>query len=324
MHEVLRITTPSRLHFGLLRFAQAQGRSFGGLGMMIKEPRLVVEIQESDQWQAAGPMADQALATARKIQEQWRRPQGNGLRIQICESPLPHSGFGSGTQLALALALGMHTLSGSGPVSLEAIVSATNRGKRSAVGSYGFERGGLIWETGYRAGEPLGHLSRRLAVPDSWRLVLILPHSPPGLHGDSEAETFDQLTPVPAEVSAELQQIAETQILPAAERADFDAFARSIFQYGHLAGNCFRQIQGGPYASPAIARCIDRLRRLGVAGVGQSSWGPTLFAFCQAEREAAELAGRLAGLKEFSQAKILLTAPDNCGAQVETIADSSR
>jgi hypothetical protein len=60
------ISTPSRLHFGLLRFEQAEGPSFGGLGMMIAEPRCVVRLITSNEWRASGPDANRAVAFAKQ------------------------------------------------------------------------------------------------------------------------------------------------------------------------------------------------------------------------------------------------------------------
>ena len=58
-------------------------------------------------------------------------------------------------------------------------------------------------------------------------------------------------------------------------------------------GDYFAPAQGGRYASPAVAAVVARLRARGVRGVGQSSWGPTVFAVVrrpEAEALAQELA----------------------------------
>ena len=59
------------------------------------------------------------------------------------------------------------------------------------------------------------------------------------------------------------------------------------------------------------------MRELGVRGVGQSSWGPTLFAFAADENSAADLIDRLAALEEFADAQIACTPPNNGGARIE-------
>ncbi|MCG8449671.1 MAG: hypothetical protein MI725_08835 [Pirellulales bacterium] len=322
MNRLVRITTPSRLHFGLLRFAQDRGPSFGGLGMMIDWPRYVIELNPSDQWYAEGPSADRALDIAQRVLQKGPLPYGKALDVRIHEAPPPHAGLGSGTQLALAVATAVRSLGQRAPENIASLAGTVGRGVRSAVGSYGFKRGGLIWETGYLPGQTLGQLACRMEVPESWRILLISPHLHPGLYGESEADAFLKLPPVPDEVSSRLQQIVENQVLPAAKRADFNRFSESVYQYGHLSGSCFARVQGGPYASSQIAACIAQLRALGIAGVGQSSWGPTVFAFAATQWEAEALADRLPKLDEFRESLISLSAPNNCGAILENIAAS--
>ena len=323
MNHSVRITTPSRLHFGLLRFAVDSGPSYGGLGMMIAQPKLALELQESEQWFADGPMAERALRHGQDVVQNLQLTSCKAFDIRVHEAPPSHAGLGSGTQLALAVAAGICSLASFPHSPLEALVEtlvgAVGRGKRSAIGSHGFQQGGLLWETGYAPGESLSRLSCRIQMPAAWRILLITPKHPLGLHGKHEVAAFEQLKPAAAETTAALHRIAEQKILPAAREVDFNKFAQSVFEYGHLSGSSFASVQGGPYASPQIAAGIDRLRGLGVQGVGQSSWGPTMFAFCVSQDDAEKLANLLPQYQEFTGAVLLITAPDNQGAIVESI-----
>jgi predicted sugar kinase len=51
-----------------------------------------------------------------------------------------------------------------------------------------------------------------------------------------------------------------------------------VYELNARVGDAFAPAQGGRYASAAVADCVTRLRAAGVRGVGQSSWGPTVFA----------------------------------------------
>ncbi len=320
MTSLLRITTPSRLHFGLLRFSQESGPSYGGLGMMIDRPRVVVELSAAETWSVSGPSGERALELARRALESCPSTTIRAVKVDVREAPAPHSGLGSGTQLALAIAAGVRQLCQAPPLEIDHLVASVDRGRRSAVGGHGFQLGGLIWEEGWRLGESLGRLKRRVEVASNWRVVLItMPHGE-GLSGEGERQAFESLPPVPNEVTRQLTQLAEEQVLPAAERADFDTFAEAIYQYGRLAGSCFAAVQGGPFASPQIAAGVHRLRELGVHGVGQSSWGPTIFAFAADETSAADLIDRIAPLEEFADAQVACTPPNNRGARIEVIS----
>jgi beta-ribofuranosylaminobenzene 5'-phosphate synthase len=328
------ITTSSRLHFGLLRFEQPNDRSYGGLGMMINNPRWRIELAPANEWRVtwssepghpdpaarSSEAASRALDLARQVLDRIGAPnKPNALRITIHESIPSHRGFGGGTQLALAISAGARELLGLPRATAEELAALTGRGRRSAVGAHGFIHGGLVWETGRLPDEPLGQLAKRVSVPESWRVVLIDPGEQSGLSGPQELTAFEQLPPIAHEVTDELQQIAEQQILPAAERGDFNTFSEAIYDYGRTAGECFAPVQGGPYASDAIARTIAAIREFGVKGAGQSSWGPTVFAITEDERQAESLRSHLAEQDATRRCSTSITAPANHGAATENI-----
>jgi len=315
----LQITAPSRLHFGLLRFAQAAGPSYGGLGMMLDQPATVVDIRLADTWQASGPNADRALAFAQQACRYYSCK--SPLSIHVRKTPPAHVGLGSGTQLALAIARGVGSLLNRPVPNVDELSTAVGRG-RSAIGSHGFSQGGLLWETGRDSSESLAKLTRRLDVPEQWRVLLITPPHDAGLHGSAEVDAFAQLPPVPPEVTTKLQRLANEKILPAVEQADFATFSESLYEYGHLAGCCFAPVQGGPYASPDVARCVDTLRSLGLQGVGQSSWGPTIFAFTSNESSANQWLDTLSTLPEFASSNTTVATPNNSGASITQSSSS--
>ena len=323
------ISTPSRLHFGLLRFEQAAGPSFGGLGMMIAEPRTTVRLSPSNDWQAEGLDSERAVTHAQQALEHasvaaGQRPAGASqntppaLHIEVLQSIPPHQGLGSGTQLALAVAAGVRTLCNLPPASAEELAAMVGRGRRSAIGCHGFLRGGLLYELGSYPDEPLGRLARRVEVPAAWRVVLITASSAAGLSGEHELGAFNRLPPVPAVTTQRLEQLAKAAILPAAEQDDAQAFGDALFEYGQLAGECFASVQGGAYASAEIAACVETLRGLGVRGVGQSSWGPTVFALAADQVHANEIAARIRAIPAWRDHAMRITAGDNHGAHAAT------
>jgi beta-ribofuranosylaminobenzene 5'-phosphate synthase len=329
------VTTASRLHFGLLRFEQPSERSYGGLGVMINNPRWRIELTPADQWSLTKPSepgrrnpgarpseaASRALELACQVLDRLNAPhKPHALHLTIHESIPPHRGFGGGTQLALALAAGTRALLGLPRATAEELATLTGRGRRSAVGAHGFLHGGLLWEIGRLAHEPLGQLAKRIALPESWRVVLIDPGDRSGLSGAHELTAFEQLPPVAPHVTEELERIAEQQILPAAVRGDFKSFSEAIHDYGRTAGQCFAPVQGGPYASDAIARTIAAIREFGVKGAGQSSWGPTVFAIAEDERQADVLCANLAKHKATREFATQVTAPANHGATIIHLA----
>jgi predicted sugar kinase len=107
----------------------------------------------------------------------------------------------------------------------------------------------------------------------------------------------------------------DQRLLPTLAAKDFGGFSESLYQYGILAGNCFSHIQGGPFSSPKAAAVVAEIRAMGFAGVGQSSWGPTLFALAESRKEAAELVARIAESHQSIRCEIC--QPNNSGWQCE-------
>ena len=68
-------------------------------------------------------------------------------------------------------------------------------------------------------------------------------------------------------------------------------------------------MQGGIYSCPATAELVQWLRGRGVRGVGQSSWGPTVFAMAGDADEATAL---------------IAAAHHRWGGKVRTVASAGR
>ncbi len=319
--NAVHISTPSRVHFGLLRLHESPGLSYGGLGMMIDRPRVELEMATEEAWDVTGPSADRAREFAHRSLAGLHAPQQpQALRIRMLADIPEHSGLGSGTQRALAIAAGVRSLAGLGPATAAELAALAGRGARSAVGSHGFVHGGLIWERGRTRDQQLSELSARVALCESWRIVLVGIRARTGLSGALERRAFEAVPPVPPAVTAELEALADERILPAARRADFPAFSEGVFDYGRLAGECFAAVQGGPFAFQETADCVAALRQWGVRGVGQSSWGPTVFALTPDEASAVALTDQLKSLPTASEYTLTIASPDNRGAVIELIA----
>jgi beta-ribofuranosylaminobenzene 5'-phosphate synthase len=299
-----RVTTPSRLHFGLLslpggpaRWPGLDGepglpvRHFGGVGLMIDRPGLSVRVEPAADWAASGPLADRALGFARRVVETLPLARRRAFRVAVEHAPAEHTGLGVGTQLGLAVTKAIAAETGSAWSAAE-LASRAGRGERSAIGVHGFEHGGLVVEGGKAPGEPLAPLVARLDFPADWAVVLFTPAGP-SWHGGREHEAFARLAaagPSAAETEV-LCRLVLTGLLPALAAADLESFGQAVYEFNARAGDAFAAAQGGRYAGPAVAELVNRLRAAGVHGVGQSSWGPTVFAITSRD-EAHQLSGR--------------------------------
>ena len=80
------------------------------------------------------------------------------------------------------------------------------------------------------------------------------------------------------------------RLVPALVERDLETFGAALTQAQELVGSCFAAVQNGLF-HPDAAPLIDRLKEAGARGVGQSSWGPAVYAFAADEEEEGHLLG---------------------------------
>jgi beta-ribofuranosylaminobenzene 5'-phosphate synthase len=311
----VRVEAPARLHMGMLDASGAGARRFGGLGVAVDRPAVVVEASPSDELTVEGAEVERALAVA----ERCRAALGltTGARVRVLEAIPSHVGLGSGTKLALAVTAALSALAGRSPEPA-AMARMAGRSARSAVGLWTFALGGLVVEGGRRPGaaEPAPLLMRH-AMPDEWRCVLAISAAEPGLSGGAEEAAFADLRPDP-DRSALIAQLVLTALLPALVERDLLEFGAALSRVQRLVGDAFAPAQGGTF-HPRAGALVEAMLRLGAAGAGQSSWGPAVYGVVGSEHEGQELARRLEPeLGPGGRADVVRF--DNRGARVEEVA----
>ena len=326
---MIDVETPCRLHFGLLAYNREEARQFGGAGLMVAEPRIHLRACRAEQFDATGPMAQRALAFAHAFAQKWeaRRVQRglgaasalSGAAIQILDAPRPHTGLGSGTQLGMAVARALAELADpmeARTLGVEELAALVNRGARSAIGAHGFVHGGFIIEGGKREPTSLSPMLVQQPFPPDWRVILVTPDRLVGLSADREVQAFAKMISIPREVTAEMCRLALLGLLPALIERDLPTFSRALFDMQQRVGMCFAAAQGGIYADPLLERIVKFIRQQGVEGVGQSSWGPTLYAVTGDETSARDLAAQLRAAFDLQPGEVLVTGADNIGCRL--------
>ena len=289
--DSVTVETPARLHFGLLDLRGASGRRYGGIGAPAPGISVRVSIERCRSIEARGDDAVRAAEFARRFVAHFGIE--GGARIDVERAIPSHAGLGSGTQLALAIAQGMaelYGIEGSAP----AFARAVGRGRRSAVGTWTFAGGGFVVEGGHRLDDDHATppLIARRQFPDRWRCVVAIPDARPGVSGDAEARAFASL-PTPNEREVDhVATLVLLRMLPALAEDDIGAFGAALTEVQEINGRWFASAQGGTFAPGASTMLIERLREWGAAGVGQSSWGPAVYAVVDGEDRATDLADR--------------------------------
>lgn len=313
----ISVHASSRLHFGLMNFGGPAARQFGGVGLMIERPGMELRITPAAQFASEGRLAARVIEFAARWQAYHRLEKLPNCMVEVVTAPREHTGLGVGTQLGMSLAAGLSRFVGLPEQTPIELATSIGRGQRSAVGAYGFVLGGLIAERGKLPGEPVSPLDCHLHLPAEWRVLLVTPRDFVGLASEDEAHAFASLPPVATDVTSELARIAREQMLPAAARGDFKPFAQAVYDYGLRSGECFASIQGGPYNGPRLTAIVDALRGFGVIGVGQSSWGPTIFALLESESEAQRVADQIVHSEAGRDCDLILSRIARRGAIIQ-------
>lgn len=329
-HDTLKLHTHSRLAFGLIDMNGEIGRVEGGLGLALQRPCLALRARRADTVRIDGP-APVADGTRRKFEAMTQvfRERYDSGGIEVClEETIPgHCGLGSGTQLALAFGQAMNLLYDL-KLTMPEIGRIAQRGGTSGIGCAAFETGGFLADGGHRFGGPNGKqvfapssgsagfeappILFQSNLPSSWRVVLALPSAGVITHGDEERALFLKHCPIPAEEAAQAARLALLKVLPAVMEADLQSFGAGIEamqRYGLKRIQIARQ-------NEQVRATMDEMRRLGLQGVGMSSWGPTLFGFSDGGPDAEQEIVR--GLEAFAAGvggmRVILTSAATQGA----------
>jgi len=318
---MISIVTGSRIHFGLVRVSPFRSgvprdARYGGIGLMTQRPGLTLRASPAKSWSAEGPLGSRALEFAQSLALALPRKDVQPLRFFTEGSVPEHRGFGTGTQLALAVARMVAQANEAGGFATGHLARILGRGTRTGIGVAGFERGGLLFDRGLTSEKDADSVLGR-DFPESWRLVLFMPPGGHGLHGEAEQAAFEEMeldenSPVSnCERAAQLME--DTW---AACDQDFKAFSEAVHEFNARVGEIFALRQGGIYAHPLTAEIIDWLLGQGIRGVGQTSWGPAGFAVAQDEESGRALVEGLRRRFNLDYSAVTLTGPANQGARI--------
>lgn len=325
------VSAGARIHAGFSNLSLARERLYGGVGFALAEPRVRVTAEPAetvvcDTDRRSDPRQDPFTAYAERACDCLGV---DGARVRVEERLPRHVGLGSGTQSALAVYAAVARAHDRNPEPRRH-APELGRGGRSGVGVAAFESGGFVVDAGHPTerfttdppapGEwRVPAVSARHDLPESWRVVLALPDTDPGRHGESEAESMhavvDRADPSVAE---ELASLLVGRLLPAAAEGRLDAFGDALAAFGRLNGAWYADVQGGVYRPPA-GRLVETLADSpAVAGAGQSSWGPAVWALTDAERvDDARGAAEECVAELDSSGRVLVTRPANEGAEMQ-------
>jgi beta-ribofuranosylaminobenzene 5'-phosphate synthase len=314
------VSVNARLHLGFLDLSGDLGRRFGSIGLAINEPVGRLTLRRAGAPLVEGVERERASRYLSMLQQ--REGLAGAYHLRIEEAIPPHAGLGSGTQLALGIAAALRRLNGR-TMDLPGDAKLLNRGARSGVGIGLFQTGGFVVDGGRTATSSAPPIVSHGVFPSAWRIILVLDPARQGLQGEEERAAFRSLGPMASEVAGEICRLTLMGALPSLAELDIVGFGRAITGIQQRLGDYFAPAQGGSrFTSPDVASVLDCLQGEGAHGVGQSSWGPTGFAFAENADSADRLVEAARRCPNAPELDIRIVSALNHGAEITDIRKS--
>jgi len=312
-HQKVTVIAPARLHMGFIDLSGALGRHFGSIGMALEQIHTRVDVSFAETLTVNGLCADRVEKALTRLCQRLQLPES--LRVDVIAAIPEHVGLGSGTQLSLALGAALNAYYGLN-LSVRDIAHLTDRGARSGIGIGAFEAGGLVVDGGRGPDTLTPPILAQIAVPESWRFILVFDTRGQGLHGEQEVSAFRKLPPFPRREAERLAYLLLMQALPAIAERNLTAFGEVITELQNSVGRHFAPVQGGVFASPEVAQTMAWLQAQGAVAIGQTSWGPTGFCGLPDPDRAAHLLSELQRQFASQYLEFQVVSARNSGADI--------
>jgi beta-ribofuranosylaminobenzene 5'-phosphate synthase len=316
------VKTPSRLHLGLVDLNGDLGRIFGGLGVGIDYPNVILEAQKSQTFTFSGKKVELTQKLALRFLEAYGIK--DKVAIDIKQIIPEHVGLGSGTQLALAIAASLSRLFDV-KESINEFAVIMGRTAQSGVGTAVFEHGGLVIDAGKNTQDSSKKTIPLICCqpfPNEWRFIVAIPNVKKGLSNEAEASAFKQLPPMPSSEVGKICRLTMMKLLPAIQEKDITSFGEALTQIQRIVGDSFAKAQGGRYSSSPAGQTIEFMLENGAYGSGQSSWGPTVYGVVKKE-QAKELQAKIhAFLDRSVGGNVFVAKGNNRGAFIKVSNNS--
>ncbi len=329
----LIIETPSRLHLTLIDLNGIYGRIDGGVGITIENPCLSIEAESASDNEVEINFSNSSLQIpdlvedyTLKIEKSTRNMVDalnidNGFKFTVNSAYPPHSGLGSGTQLSLAVA---KLVSKMNNYDLKAVDLAkiVGRGGTSGIGVESFENGGFIIDGGHKSIDKssflpssASHVSpppiiARYDFPLDWKIILVIPNVERGVSGAKEVDAFQNFCPISLDEVEKLSHLLLMKLMPAVVESDLDSFGTAVNNIQDIG---FKKIEN-KLQNPIIGKIINDLKIAGAAGVGMSSFGPTLYAVTDTNEK--DIVGAANDSINDIGGEIITTCAQNSGAKL--------
>lgn len=321
---IVRMSVPSRVHLTLIDLGRTGYRRNGGVGFGITAPRsnltfaphTTVDLSDlaSCGWRAA-----EIESLNKRLNGVMRQRQlEQGARLIDVQLPERHSGFGTGTAVALASLESLFLLNDL-RVTPEFLRAHCGRGGASGIGLSSYFTGGFILDAGRRfspapivgsdATDKVNETPLEIVRLDmaEWPIGVLIPPRVRKVSLEQEHAFFSQRLPLPDIDVFETTYHALFGALVAVSCGDYGAFCTSI---NALQCCAWKRSEIDLYGT-VVRECAMHLASIGCDAVAMSSIGPALI-FWARDFDAVFAAAE----REYGASALLKAFPDNRGRVV--------
>ncbi|MFZ8791227.1 MAG: beta-ribofuranosylaminobenzene 5'-phosphate synthase family protein [Thermosphaera aggregans] len=304
MAEEITVSAPARLHFGMINPFRRDLRLYLGAGLAVNKPRVEVVVRNNKELSFRGSRSKEVGVKLRPLIEKYDLRKGE---VEIRKTIPKHVGLGSTTQLLLSVAKGLLAANDI-PFNIEEVSSVLNIGRVSGIGKYAFQHGGFIVDSGVK-GKDSATLYMRLRFPEDWRFIIVIPEGR-GLSDEEEKRVFEAVKNIPESLIHEASYHLFVELIPSIIEEDVEGFSEGLEKLQLVVGKMFSKHQGGVFSKHS-EKVVDILKKLGVRGVGQSSWGPAVYGLIPPGENPYEIRNLVSSMVGGD---VLIVEPDNSGA----------
>jgi len=251
------------------------------------------------------------------------------LKIELLGYLLPHIGFGSKTQMSLAIGTAISKLI---EIDLDIITltELLGRGGTSGIGFRAFEYGGFIFDCGHRFGinkekntflpssaskaKPARTILR-YDFPEDWDILIIGLNVPAGASNIEEINIFQKYCPISLNEVEKVSHLIITKVLPGIIEKDLDEFGYGINQIQKLG---FKKIEV-QLQHEKVKQLMNDLLYYGSKCVGMSSFGPIIYSIYDNKDVLENSLNKIKGKYNSIGFKYYITKANNMGAKIEII-----
>ena len=291
------IKSPSRLHLGLIDMNGSYGRLDGGIGLTIQDPNLIlfgepaekgITVDFNENFNFNETIRNECITKITKAAQEVIDFYGvdEGFYFRVDRAYPPHSGLGSGTQIALSTGklITEHIGQEANGYTLGKI---TGRGGTSGIGVFAFDYGGFIVDGGHSRKEKTSFLPSsaskasppqlfgRYEFPDEWGVLLVILKSDVSVNGQKEVNMFQEYCPIDRNEVELYSHLIFMNMIPFLLEKDLPCFGNIINKIQTIG---FKKIEV-ELQSENIKRLMAKLTEIGAYAVGMSSFGPTVYSF---------------------------------------------